>query len=72
MYAISLGYAKEGCFIVKSLAKNNPYEKRAIKSVQLVNGKGKIEWKQTEIGLEIKTTGASKTEDAYAFKIKFK
>ena len=57
---------------VKSLALNNPNEKRPVKSVQFISGKNPIKWKQTAEGLVIDVKGNKPCEAAYAFKIEFK
>lgn len=72
LYATALGWPEDGVFNIKSLAKGNPNESRAIKSVEFISGKNPIQWKQTADGLIINTKGNKPCEAAYAFKIMFK
>ena len=71
LYAIALGWPEDGVFAIKSLAKDNPHESRAIKSVKFISGAGKIKWKQTDEGLIITTTRDKPCEAAYVFRIQF-
>lgn len=71
LYAIILGWPKDGTFNIESLAKNNPYEKRALQSVQFISGENELTWKQTSKALEIKVSGTKPCEEAFAFKIRF-
>ncbi|MGA9639397.1 alpha-L-fucosidase [Flavobacterium sp.] len=72
LYATSLAWSETGIFTVKSLALNNSYEKRAVKSVQFISGNNKINWKQNAEGLVINVKGTKPCESAYVFKIEFK
>ena len=47
-----MGWPVDGTLVVKSLAKGNPYFKKAIKSVYLL-GYGKLKTKQTTDGLVV-------------------
>ncbi|QBG45926.1 alpha-L-fucosidase [Verrucomicrobia bacterium S94] len=71
LYATALGWPKNGKFLIKSLAKNNPHESRRIKSVQFVSGKNHLRWKQTRKGLELNVHGKKPCEAAYVFKVEF-
>ncbi|WP_111708858.1 alpha-L-fucosidase [Lutibacter citreus] len=72
LYATSLGWADNGVFNIKSLAKGNEYESREIASIQFISGANKIDWKQTEKGLQINVEGKKPCEAAFSFKIEFK
>ncbi|WPR73091.1 alpha-L-fucosidase [Flavobacterium sp. NG2] len=72
LYATALAWSEKGNYTIKSLALNNPYEIRAVKSVQFVSGPNKINWKQTAEGLVIDVQGNKPCESAYVFKIEFK
>ena len=52
LYATPLSWPKDGKIIIKSLAKGNPYMKKAIGSVTLL-GYGKVKAQQTANGLEV-------------------
>ncbi|TWT84089.1 hypothetical protein CA13_55650 [Planctomycetes bacterium CA13] len=71
LYATSLGWPQDGVFTIKSLAKGNPQESRAIRSVGFVSGNTKVRWRQTNEGLVIQTNGNKPNEAAYAFRIFF-
>ncbi|MGB7345520.1 MAG: alpha-L-fucosidase [Pirellulaceae bacterium] len=71
LYATSLAWPDDGTFRVKSLGKKNPYESRAITSVDFLSGTEPIKWEQTNEALVIKTTGGKPCEAAYAFRIRF-
>ncbi len=71
-YATSLGWPEDDVFTIKSLAKGNPHESRAIKSVKFISGSNGIIWKQTKEGLVIQAQGGKPCEAAYVFRIQFK
>ena len=52
LYVTAMGWPVDGTLVVKSLAKGNPYFKKAIKSVYLL-GYGKLKTKQTTDGLVV-------------------
>ncbi len=68
LYATPLGWAPDGKVIIKSLAKGNPYMKKAISSVTLL-GYGKVKALQTANGLEV-TLPKPTNEIAPVLKIK--
>lgn len=70
LYAISLGWPDDGVFTVKSLAQGNPYESRAIRSVEWLGGSTPVSWEQTAAGLVVRVDGQPNAA-AYAFKIRF-
>ncbi|BAX82075.1 alpha-L-fucosidase [Labilibaculum antarcticum] len=71
LYATALGYAENGTFVIKSLATNNENETRPVQSVEFISAKNKIDWKQTENGLEINVNGENQDGAAFVFKVKF-
>lgn len=71
LYVTALAWPEDGKITIKSLAKNNPFENRAIKTLDLISGKNKIDWKQTNEGLIINIKGEKPCEAAYAFRITF-
>jgi len=71
LYAISLAWPADGVFTIQSLANQNPYEGRKIKSVDFISGSNAVSWKQTNEGLVVKTKGKKPCEAAYVFKIRF-
>lgn len=44
LYAIALGWPADQTFGIKSLRNGNPYESRAIASVDFVSGSNRIQW----------------------------
>jgi len=57
---------------MKSLAKDNPNEKRKISLVQFISVDHDISWRQTSEGLKIEVDGDKLCEATYAFQITFK
>ncbi|MBR3546773.1 MAG: alpha-L-fucosidase [Bacteroidaceae bacterium] len=53
LYATAMGWPKDGCLVIKSLAKKNPDFRKSITSVHLL-GYGKLKAKQTTEGLEVR------------------
>lgn len=72
LYAISLGWPEDNTFRIETLRRGNPYEPRAIATVDFISGSGKIDWMQTDKALELETDGNKPCEAAYAFRITFK
>lgn len=72
LYATALGWPEDGRFTIESLAKDNPYDKRKIRSVEMISGKNSINWEQNEETLIIEVAGEKPCEAAYSFKIIFK
>lgn len=71
LYATVLDWSDDGSFLIKSLADNNPYETRPVKSVEFISGKNKMDWEQTNEGLNIKVEGENNFDAAFVFKIIF-
>ncbi|QEG24317.1 alpha-L-fucosidase [Mariniblastus fucicola] len=71
LYATSLAWPEDNTFRIKSLCIGNPYESRAVASVDFLSGTNKIEWKQTKEALVIETEGEKPCEAAYSFRIRF-
>ena len=57
---------------VTSLGKNSKLLDKEIKSVELLGGKGKLEWEQGEDGLKIVYPGSDKIHSVAGFKVEFK
>jgi len=72
LYLTSLAWPKDGVFTVKSLAKDNPYEKEAIQSVSFISGNGELSWLQDEVGLHVSVKGDKPCDEAYVFKVTFR
>ena len=53
LYATAMGWPKDGCLVIKSLAKKNPDFRKSITSVHLL-GYGRLKAKQTTEGLEVR------------------
>lgn len=67
LYAFALGWPQDGKVIIKSLAKTNDLNK--ISSIKLLGHQSKLNWKQTESGLEIITPSKLPSKYAICFKI---
>ena len=52
LYATAMGWPEDGCLVVKSLAKGNPYMKKAVTKVNLL-GYGPLKVRQTTEGLVV-------------------
>ena len=65
LYAIALGWPKDGKLLVKSLGS----AAGKVSSVSLLGHAGELTWKQGEQGLEIDLPAAKPCEHAFAFKI---
>lgn len=57
---------------VTSLGRNSKLLDKEIKSVELLGGKGKLEWEQGEDGLKIVYPGSDKIHSVAGFKVTFK
>lgn len=66
VYAIALGWPESGKLTVQSLAS----VAGKVTDVSLVGHDGKIAWKQTDRGLELKLPAARPAEHAFAFKVR--
>ncbi len=71
LYATVLDWPDNNVFTIKTLSKGSTIENKAIKAVEFISGKHKINWSQTSEGLVIKTKGKRLSEAAYVFKIEF-
>ncbi|GAA3615005.1 alpha-L-fucosidase [Flavivirga amylovorans] len=71
LYAIAMDWSKDGSYLIRSLANENPYESKAITSVDFLSGENPIQWEQTKEGLKINIEGEQPGDVAFAFKINF-
>ena len=69
LYAIALGWPKDGRLLVKSLAKPAGQDINDITAVSLLGHEGKIDWRQTADGLEVTLPEERPCEYACALKI---
>jgi len=68
LYAIALGWPESGVLSIKSLSSTLYNQK--IKNVELIGHKGKLQWEQKEVALEIQLPEEKPCEYAFVFKIK--
>lgn len=67
LFAISLAWTN-GKITIKNLRKGNPYLPK-VKSVSMLGCNAKLQWKQTDKGLEIQFPAKAPTDYAHCFKI---
>jgi alpha-L-fucosidase len=70
LYAMALGYPKDGDLAIHILYAGSPYFPKKICSVDLVGGVSNIPFQQQPEGLHIVLTGATPNQPAYVVRIK--
>ncbi|RZO86616.1 MAG: hypothetical protein EVA58_03630 [Kiritimatiellaceae bacterium] len=60
-----------GVFTVETLRRGSPELERSIRSVELISGSNRVEWKQTSECLRIEVGGRAPCAAAIAFRITF-
>lgn len=71
LFASVLEYNENGSYLIKSLAQNNTFERRPVKSVVFMGGDNQIDWTQTAEGLNINLNGDITDKAALVFKVEF-
>ena len=71
LYATALGWPDDGVFTVETLRRGSPELERSIRSVELISGSNRVEWKQTSECLRIEVGGRAPCAAAIAFRITF-
>ena len=71
LYATALGWPDDGVFTVETLRRGSPELERSIRSVELISGSNRVEWKQTSECLRIEVGGRALCAAAIAFRITF-
>jgi alpha-L-fucosidase len=70
LYAIALGWPKDGAWTINSLASGNTaLLEGEIERVELLGSTGKLEWTRTAKGLEIKAPTTQPCEHAFVFRV---
>ena len=69
LYAVCFGWPDFGEFTIKSLSSKNPISKRGIKSIMMLGSEEKIQWDQTDSGLEVIFPTEAPCDYAYVLKI---
>ncbi|MGA9637246.1 alpha-L-fucosidase [Flavobacterium sp.] len=70
LYAIVLDWPADGNVTIETLAKNNPYAKDLkIKKISVLGSKEKIQWNQTDKGLQVKMPTTKPGDFAYTIAI---
>lgn len=71
LYAISMDWAESGQVTIPAVAKGSKMIEKAPVNVKLLGSNAKLEWTQTESGLEIQLPSEKPCEHAFAFEITF-
>jgi alpha-L-fucosidase len=69
LYAIELGWPRNGTVVIHSLGSESLKDQK-IESVALLGSEAKLEWKQTVDGLRVQVPGTAPGKYAYAFRIR--
>ncbi len=69
LYATTLGWAENGKWVIKSLAKGEKYLKEPIEKVSMLGTKEKLRWEQTSEGLVVYTPSKKPCDHAFVLKI---
>ena len=69
LYAIALGWPKEGTLAITSLSKSSLLVEEEVDEVRLLGHEGKLEWSRTDEGLVVKLPEKKPCEHAFVLKI---
>ncbi len=69
LYATALDWPEDGKLVIKSLATTENHLTEPVKKVSMIGSKEKLEWKQTEQGLEVTFPAEKPCEHAFVLKI---
>ncbi|GAJ00451.1 unnamed protein product, partial [marine sediment metagenome] len=72
LYAICLDFPEDSKVMVKTMAKGSEYFDGKIRKVEMLGTEGKIQWEQTDKGLQVELPSEKPCEHAFTLKLSVK